>query len=99
MILTADRNIYGPTTTDGQNSLLGNQTNTIVTLGTNTVAGGTKVGWSSASIHQGQGNIGLADGSVQQASSSFLRQQLDSTGDTAAPMNPSTAYGNAIMFP
>ena len=37
------------------------------------------VGWTAAR-HINQGNIGLADGSVQTTSSSFLRQMLVQTG-------------------
>jgi prepilin-type N-terminal cleavage/methylation domain-containing protein/prepilin-type processing-associated H-X9-DG protein len=105
MLLSADRNIYGPVTSDSANGGLGNQTNSIVALGTNNVASFSKngtagsgfAGWSSSSIHQGQGNMGLADGSVQQASGSSLRSQLDSTGDTGAESG-STSTGNVILF-
>ena len=37
-------------------------------------------GWT-ADIHQLQGNVGLADGSVQQLSSSRLQAQMAGTGD------------------
>jgi len=107
MLLSADRNIYGPTTSDSANAGLGNPTNTIINLGTNNVskytAGGASgsgfASWSSQSIHQGQGNMGLADGSVQQASGSSLRSQLDSTGDTAAIIGGASSGGNVMIFP
>lgn len=105
MVLSSDRNIYGPTTTDSENNGLGNQTNSVLALGTNNVAKYTAsssgtgfAGWSSSSIHQGQGNMGLADGSVQQASGSILRSQLDSTGDTGTVNNGGTT-GNVVIFP
>jgi prepilin-type processing-associated H-X9-DG protein len=41
---------------------------------------GGPIGWTTA-IHNNQGNLGLADGSVQQYSSSALRQALKSSGD------------------
>jgi prepilin-type processing-associated H-X9-DG protein len=41
---------------------------------------GGPVSWTTA-IHNNQGNVGLADGSVQQYSSSVLRQALKSSGD------------------
>jgi prepilin-type processing-associated H-X9-DG protein len=41
---------------------------------------GGPVSWTTA-IHNNQGNVGLADGSVQQYSSSALRQALKSSGD------------------
>ena len=45
-------------------------------------------------MHSKQGNVGLADGSVQQLSSSRLRDQLRNTGDTTT-----TTGVNTIMFP
>jgi prepilin-type processing-associated H-X9-DG protein len=41
---------------------------------------GGPIGWTSA-IHNNQGNVGLADGSVQQYSSSALREALRNSGD------------------
>jgi prepilin-type processing-associated H-X9-DG protein len=41
---------------------------------------GGPASWTAA-IHNNQGNVGLADGSVQQYSSSALRQALKSSGD------------------
>jgi prepilin-type N-terminal cleavage/methylation domain-containing protein/prepilin-type processing-associated H-X9-DG protein len=93
MILTADRNIFGPTTADTANGGFGNAPTAVVALGTNATA--TTVGWCSTTIHQSQGNFGLADGSVQQASSSALRKQLSTSGDSG-----STALGyNVLLFP
>jgi prepilin-type N-terminal cleavage/methylation domain-containing protein/prepilin-type processing-associated H-X9-DG protein len=53
--------------------------------------------WTPGVMHQGQGNVGLCDGSVQQLSSSRLRQQLEVTGDptvVAGSVGP-----NTLMFP
>jgi len=50
-------------------------------MGTNFATGVTAPGFTPSVMHQGQGNIGLCDGSVQQLSSSRLRQQLQVTGD------------------
>jgi len=52
-------------------------------LGTNftTATAPTGVGWMD-NMHQKQGNIGLADGSVQQFSKSRLQEALKNTGDT-----------------
>jgi prepilin-type processing-associated H-X9-DG protein len=41
---------------------------------------GSPVSWTTA-IHNNQGNVGLADGSVQQYSSSALREALRNSGD------------------
>ena len=52
-----------------------------VSLGTNFVAGNTLVGWAD-SMHSKQGNVGLADGSVQQFSRSKLQEALRNSGDS-----------------
>jgi len=41
---------------------------------------GSPIGWTTA-IHNNQGNLGLADGSVQQYSNSGLRTALQNSGD------------------
>jgi prepilin-type N-terminal cleavage/methylation domain-containing protein len=94
MILTADRNIYGPTTLQTANSGYGNGPNTTISLTTNAVTL-ANVGWTDAKVHQKQGNVGLSDGSVQQCSSARLRDQLKNTGDTTG-----VAPGpNTMFFP
>jgi len=50
--------------------------------------------WTPSKQHQSQGNVGLADGSVQQYSSSRLRQALQTTGDLNTAPGP-----NALYFP
>jgi prepilin-type processing-associated H-X9-DG protein len=96
MFLSGDRNIgtgpanphaygYSPSTTLGA----------AVALGTNSLT----VQWTDK-MHQKQGNVALADGSVQQYSSSKLRESLRATGDTSTPkytvLSPG---GNNIIFP
>ena len=74
MILTSDRNMAANLNTTGY----GYAANAAgVNLGTNS----TQISWTTDKMHQGQGNIGLSDGSVQQVSSSALRKQLATTGD------------------
>ncbi len=63
-LLSGDRNIVGGT----------KLANGILEITTNQL-----VGWSSE-MHNGVGNIGIADGSVQTTSSSFLRQMLVQSG-------------------
>jgi len=63
-------------------------------MGTNYAAGALCPSWSPSKQHQGQGNVGLCDGSVQQYSSSRLRQALMTTGDVN--LNPGP---NALLFP
>jgi prepilin-type N-terminal cleavage/methylation domain-containing protein/prepilin-type processing-associated H-X9-DG protein len=92
MLLTADRNI----------AITANATG--FPTGTNAYALGTNVNsanllnicWTSDKLHQGQGNVGLADGSVQQMSRSALQKQLANTGDNGVL---SGVYGNVVAFP
>lgn len=63
--LAGDRNLTGPSAPE----------NGILKL-----VPGDAVSWTSA-IHVNQGNIGLADGSVQQYSNTGLRQALKNSGD------------------
>jgi prepilin-type processing-associated H-X9-DG protein len=65
MFLDGDRNITGAS--EPQNGIL------------KLVPGGP-AGWTAA-IHNNQGNVGLADGSVQQFSNSRLRAALQDSGD------------------
>ena len=64
-----------------------------VAMGTNFLATATAPCWTDK-MHQKQGNVLLADGSVQQLSSSRLRDQLRNTGDTTT-----TTGVNTLMFP
>ncbi|MGA4644681.1 type II secretion system protein [Limisphaera sp. 4302-co] len=94
MFLSGDRNIYGPQTTPTANNGYGNSPNTIagarVALTTNT-ATLNNVGWTDK-MHQRQGNVLLADGSVQQWSTSKLRESARQTGDVSNP-------ANMLLFP
>ena len=84
MILSSDRNIAATATTGyGYGA-----TATGTALGAN--ANGT-VSWTTDKLHQANGNICLSDGSVQQVSSSKLRVQLSTSGDTS--------NSNAMCFP
>lgn len=88
MILGGDRNI-----TNGTPARTTTATSQYVALGTNhtTTVG---AGWEK-DIHQNQGNVVLGDGSVQQLSSSRLREALRNSGD---PSGSATA-GNRLGFP
>ena len=57
-----------------------------VSLGTNFPANNTAVGWLD-NMHSKQGNVGLADGSVQQYSRSRLQDALKNTGDLGGNSN------------
>ena len=101
MILSGDRNIYGNSAAASQttyNALAnggygnsthfgsGNTAGQVVSMGTNFVANAVSPCWTDK-IHQAQGNVLLADASVQQFSNFKLRDQLRNTGDTSVPVN------------
>jgi len=109
MLLSGDRNIYGsgnsgasgqPTDHQGWgDSSTGytptqsnGDTGSIVTFGTNIAGQAVAPGWTDK-LHTKNGNVGLADGSVQQLSSSRLRDSLRASGD------PAGISGNVILFP
>ena len=62
-------------------------------MGTNFLATYTAPCWTSK-MHQQQGNVLLADGSVQELSTSRLQTQLRNTGDTTTAPGP-----NTLLFP
>jgi len=96
MFLSGDRNIYGPNSLPTANNGFGNGNGIagqIVALGTNILAGATTPGWTDK-MHQKNGNVCLADGSVQQFTSAKLRDALRQTGDTTTSPGP-----NTLMFP
>jgi len=68
-------------------------------MGTNFQANVVTPCWTDK-MHQKNGNILLADGSVQQLSSSKLRDQFRNSGDTTtlSPAN-GTTVGNCLAFP
>lgn len=68
------------------------------TLQTNFTGGPADPGWTD-SQHQKQGNVGLADGSVQQASRSKLADMLRNSGDSSHTGQGFTAGYNRLQFP
>ena len=66
-----------------------------VSLGTNftTAVANTTVGWMD-NMHSKQGNVGLADGSVQQFSKNRMQEALKNTGDTGNTPGVFTAIGD-----
>ncbi len=112
MFLTGDHNLgagQNPPTSPFQPGLANNML-FAVALGTNfpSTANNT-VGWLD-SMHSKQGNVGLADGSVQQFSRSRLQEALRNTGDAgqSAPggnwriapnSTPADPFYNRLQFP
>ena len=75
--------------------------NQTIAVGTNTaVAPLSQLGWLD-NMHQKQGNVGLADGSVQQFSRNRLLEALRNSGDTdhLAGPNAAPAGMNRLTFP
>ena len=107
MFLTGDHNLGSgnPPTTAYQTAVAANAATYACSLGTNFPAVNTAVSWMD-NQHQKQGNVGLADGSVQQFSRSRLQEGLKNSGDTqnsggtfnAAPNCSPVGY-NRIQFP
>ena len=92
MILTGDRNIGNDSiTSSGQPaaSLKNFGTNAVSTLAVNgSTAEVFPWGWSATDLHQKAGNLGIADGSVQQATCSGLMTSLLNATNGTASMNP-----------
>ena len=101
MLLAGDRNIWGdgantaPNWTTVGNNGFGNGPNVSKAMGTNFPATAT-MGWTDK-MHQQNGNVLLADGSVQQLSRSKFREQCKNSGDTTTTQ-PTPGY-NCLMFP
>lgn len=101
MFLTMDRNIA----LDSTHSAYSNQ---LVCMNTNESDSSQPVSsamWTSG-IHSGNGNIGLADGSVQMMTSTRLRDSLANSGDTGYFFQSSSGQSaigpngaNRIQFP
>jgi len=67
-------------------------------MGTNCTQSPTPA-WCNSSQHQSQGNVGLADGSVQGFSRSGLQNALNNSGDTSHNLVNSMAAGeNRLQF-
>jgi prepilin-type N-terminal cleavage/methylation domain-containing protein len=99
MVLLADRNIYGRMgqTTYPANMTMndgyGNGPGVTLAMGTNFPNGATAPAWTQK-MHEENGNVGLADGSVQQLSSPKLREQFSNSGDVGSTPGP-----NTLLFP
>ena len=108
MFLTGDHNLgtgANPPTTEFQKAVVANQT-PFMSFGTNFPNNNLLVGWLD-NMHSKQGNVGLADGSVQGFSRSKLQEGFKNSGDAggnsgggfvlASGHNP--AGVNRIQFP
>jgi prepilin-type N-terminal cleavage/methylation domain-containing protein len=110
MFLAGDRNIYGmapgsqaPPATMPNNGYAGSGTASAqyqsVGLGTNFVGNALNPIWTDK-LHQKNGNVLICDGSVQQLSSSRMRDALKVSGDpSTAGANQGNGQNNVEMFP
>jgi prepilin-type N-terminal cleavage/methylation domain-containing protein len=92
MILTGDRNIgnknNGAALTSGQGATSIVGTNSICYTAGNGVTTPPLWGWTQNDLHQKVGNLGIADGSVQQVTVSGLQTSLQNATNGAATINP-----------
>jgi prepilin-type N-terminal cleavage/methylation domain-containing protein/prepilin-type processing-associated H-X9-DG protein len=107
MLLSGDRNVVKDTTAlstvaNPNSTGYGYSPDTVNTgaqfaFGTNAsfTTSSINLGWSQK-MHQGGGNVGLADGSVQQVTSSGLRAALVHSGDT---VQSPYLDANELLFP
>ncbi len=97
MMLSGDRNLSG-STTGSPNGAFGYSLPTTTTgqqqAGTAPMQPNKPVVWSQK-MHNGAGNIGLADGSVQQVALVTLQNLINNTGDPATLNNGK----NYLIFP
>ena len=97
MLLSGDRNIgtdsTGPNGTANVSAMVkaDDASSPYQAGATNTV-----INWTSE-LHNGQGNVGLADGSVQQVTMNKLRELLKATGDPMLTAN--SGVGNRLVVP
>jgi prepilin-type N-terminal cleavage/methylation domain-containing protein len=87
MILTGDRNI-GHSTGAGATATSISGTNAISYFGGNSTTVAPLWGWTQNDQHQKVGNLGIADGSVQQVTCSGLQSSLQNATNAAASSNP-----------
>ncbi len=90
MILSGDRNIGASNPNTAGSAAAGiNGTNSYSYLGGNgTKAVGPLWGWTANDMHQKVGNLGIADGSVQQVTCSGLQTALQNATNGGATLNP-----------
>ena len=101
MFLTGDHNLgAGNPPITPYCAANGSAANACQVLGTNFTTPNNLTGWMD-NMHSKQGNVGLADGSVQQFSRSRLQEALRNSGDTGQAQGPGAflAGANRIQLP
>jgi prepilin-type N-terminal cleavage/methylation domain-containing protein len=92
MILTGDRNI-GTVTANTTTAALSTNTSSGLTLGKALLVANSQ-SWTQNDLHQKAGNLGLADGSVQQATISGLQTALVNATNGASTLSPLYNFPN-----
>ena len=95
MFLTGDHNLGDGANPPAVPNIYGDTKGKLISAGTNanwTAVTATAIGWAD-NQHSKQGNVGLADGSVQGFSTSAFRTALNNTGDAGRTATP--AFANA----
>ncbi len=82
MFLTGDHNLGDTFSPPNAATIYGDGKGNFVSAGTNINWLATSIGWGD-NQHRRQGNVALADGSVQNFNSPMLRAALNKTGDSA----------------
>ena len=99
MFLDGDHSIGPGTGAAGIVAPTAHYANTVAVLNTNTANLASPPAWCNSSQHQQQGNVGLADGSVQGYSRSALQTALNNSGDTFhAGVNGINGGENRLQF-
>jgi prepilin-type processing-associated H-X9-DG protein len=93
MFLTGDHNINNGVNGNPPTSFVSSK---LVAFPTNTAVALTGPGWGD-NMHQKQGNVGLADGSVQQFSRTRVQEALRNSGDN--DHNGVANSSNRLQFP
>src|ERR1044071_2383328 len=94
MFLTGDHNLGNGNPPTQAFATAPNSGTFFVSLGTNFLTGNLGVGWLD-NMHSKQGNVGLADGSVQQFSRARLQEALKNSGDAGG--NTTLAAGGSTF--
>ena len=106
MFLAGDHNLGDTATPPVTPNIYGDTASKFVSASTNVTWTAANIGWAD-NQHSKQGNVALADGSVQGFSTSALRGALNNTGDTGRAAGAFTRNGgnaagvgvNRLQFP
>jgi len=97
MILAGDASLTAQAVSSPTTPIVADATTTSTGLAGNLGTNGTvNVGWAANVMHDKAGNVAMADGSVQQLSSSGLRTALANTSDTSTPVTGNFTISGSV---